>query len=93
IKIPKNELENYDPNEDLGIIVGGYGTMTILNTNFWVFSTYNGSIRHQQSVNYLYYDMKGLVVPPEVIPGYSLLIVIGITCIISVILIKRRYSK
>lgn len=91
IQIPKNELEHYNPNEELGIIVGGYGTMSIIGTNFWVFSPFSSSIRHQLSVNYIYFNMLGLLVPAEgAIFGYDLLILIGIISIISVILTKKN---
>ena len=41
IRIPKTELEHYNASEEIGIIIGGYGTMTIPNEVFWVFGEYN----------------------------------------------------
>jgi len=63
IKIPKNELEHYDPDGDLGIIVGGYGTMSFPYELFWVHSPFNKSIRQYLSANYYYYNMKGCSIP------------------------------
>jgi len=59
IKIPKNELEHYNPDGDLGIMVGGYGTMSFPQELYWVYSLFNKSIRQQKSENYYYYNMKG----------------------------------
>lgn len=63
IKIPKNELEHYDADGDLGIMVGGYGTMSFPKELYWVYSPFNKSIRQQVSDNYYYYDMKGCSIP------------------------------
>ena len=40
IKIPKSELEKYEMDTDLGIIVGGYGTLSAWpNTHHWVYAS------------------------------------------------------
>lgn len=65
IKIPKNELEHYDADEEIGIIVGGYGTISFPNEAFWVFGEFNNSIRPQRTEYYKYYDMFGLDAPPS----------------------------
>jgi len=96
IKIPKNELEHYDADGDLGIIVGGYGTMSFPKELFWVYSPLNSRIRQEISENYYYFDMKGCVgtESPPGIPGFPptyvyLFLLIGI----SVILYKKRERK
>jgi hypothetical protein len=95
IKIPKTELEHYDADEEIGIIVGGYGTMTFPNELFWVFGEFNNSIRHQQSVNYKYYDMFGVVAPPTnpAVPGFYLPIVIALTMVATLTLLRKQKHK
>ncbi|MGD9397132.1 MAG: hypothetical protein PVJ05_11935, partial [Candidatus Thorarchaeota archaeon] len=67
IRIPKSELEGYETETDLGIIVGGYGTLASWpGTHNWVFS--NGvhtGIPEESNVNYHYYSMpmKGWDLP------------------------------
>ncbi len=97
IKIPKSELEHYDSDADLGIIIGGYGTMSFANKNYWAFSQKNNSIREEKSDNYWYFNMSGLILPPGAGSGNILLIiipvvitVIGIVAVASIILIKKR---
>jgi hypothetical protein len=89
--IPKAELEHYDSNEELGIIVGGYGTLGFINgSNFWVFSTIDYWQRVEDSSYYNYYDMKGVESPGGAISGYSLIVLIGITSVCSIIVIKKK---
>jgi hypothetical protein len=97
IRIPKSELEHYDSDADLGIIIGGYGTMSFVDKNYWVFSQFNNSIREEMSENYWYFNMSGLIIPTDPGPGNILLIVIpvvitviGIVAVSSIILIKKR---
>ncbi|MHA1746690.1 MAG: hypothetical protein ACTSWW_11870 [Promethearchaeota archaeon] len=59
-KIPKSELEHYDPNEELGIIVGGYGTLAFEDTDYWVYAGRNYTIDYDFSLEYLYFDMNGV---------------------------------
>jgi hypothetical protein len=95
IKIPKTELEHYDADEEIGIIVGGYGTMSFPNEVFWVFGEFNNSIRHQQDWNYKYYDMFGIDAPPQSpgIPGFYIPIVIALAMVSTYSLIKRYKHK
>ena len=94
ISIPKTELEHYDADEEIGIIVGGYGTMSFPNELFWVFGSFNNSIRHQQSINYMYYDMFGLDAPPQSkIPGYILPIMMALVMVSTFSLIKKLKNK
>jgi hypothetical protein len=95
MKIPKTELEHYDADEEIGIIVGGYGTMTFPNELFWVFGVSNNSIRHQQDQNYYYYNMFGVVAPPQspAIPGFYLPIIIALTMVATYSLIKKQKNK
>ena len=90
--IPKTELELYDPDEDLGIIVGGYGTLASLNgTNGWVFSVTNEFQYVERSTYYKYYNMKGLtLLPGGIVSGYSIFLLIGIISICSVIIAKKK---
>lgn len=65
IKIPKSELEGYEMDKDLGVLIGGYGTLASWpNTHNWVFG--NGTetgIPYDNTTAYLYYSMplKGWV--------------------------------
>lgn len=94
IKIPKSELQHYNANEEIGIIIGGYGTMTFPNELFWVFSEHNTSIRHQISENYLYYDMLGCIAPPgPAIPGYYTPIVLALVIIVSYPILRKKKFK
>ncbi|MBD3254638.1 MAG: hypothetical protein GF383_06070 [Candidatus Lokiarchaeota archaeon] len=61
IAIPKNSLEKYNASGDLGIIVGGYGTMAFLGTSYWVFSKINTGIKIEENDKYNYYNMQGCV--------------------------------
>ncbi|MFX1324787.1 MAG: hypothetical protein ACFE8N_07515 [Promethearchaeota archaeon] len=88
--IPKTELEYYESNEELGIIVGGYGTLSYINgSNFWVFSTIDYRQYVEDSSYYNYYNMKGVGRLPEVISGYPLFLIIGITSICSILVMKK----
>lgn len=97
IKIPKTELEHYNASEEIGIMVGGYGTMSFPNKLYWVYAEFNNSIRHQQSVNYKYYDMFGIDAPPTpqspAVPGYYLPIVIALATVLTFSLIKKQKHK
>ena len=89
--IPKIELELYDPNEDLGIMVGGYGTLAFIDTNYWIFSITNHYPYVERSTYYMYYDMKGLTLPPVVtVSGYSVFLLMGVISVCSVILAKKK---
>ncbi len=96
IRIPKSELEHYDSDADLGIIVGGYGTMSFLNTKYWVYSQLNDRIRQTTSENYWYFNMLGLTVPTGsgdnllIIITTTTIVIIGIIAIASIILIRKR---
>jgi hypothetical protein len=90
--IPKTELELYDPNEDLGIMVGGYGTLSSVNgSNYWIFATTDQYQYVERSNYYLYYDMKGLTLPAvQIVSGYSVFLLIGVISICSVIIAKKK---
>ena len=96
ISIPKTELEHYDADEEIGIVVGGYGTMTFPNEVFWAFGEFNDSIKHQWHENYNYYDMFGCVVSlPQnpVVPGYNLPIVIVLATVATLSLLRKQKYK
>jgi len=60
IKIPKSQLEGYDTDNDLGVLVGGYGTLSAFpNTHNWVLQngTHTG-ILYENTTAYYYYDMS-----------------------------------
>ncbi len=90
--IPKADLEHYDSNEDLGIIIGGYGTLGFINgSNFWVFSTIDYQQRVEDNSYYIYYNMKGLDNPASgAITGYPLIMIIGFASICSIIIIRKK---
>lgn len=91
--IPKTELEHYNSNEELGIIVGGYGTLGYINgSNFWVFSTIDYRQYVEDSSYYHYYDMRGLEMPSGVISGYPLLLLVGITSISIILVIRKKFK-
>lgn len=95
VKIPKSELEHYNASAEIGIIVGGYGTMTFPNQLFWVFGAFNDSIRHQRSENYNYYNMLGIELPPQspAIPGFYLPVFIVLTMVSTIPLIRKHRKK
>ncbi|MFX1281211.1 MAG: hypothetical protein ACFFA3_17805, partial [Promethearchaeota archaeon] len=91
LQIPKNELEHYDSEEHLGIIVGGYGTMSFINTNYWVFSEFINYIWEQNSANYKYYNMLGLTIPSGAkIPGYNPLLLLAILGIGAILYFRKK---
>jgi hypothetical protein len=92
IKIPKSELEHYDPDEELGIIVGGYGTMTFVGNNHWVFSTTDINIAEQRSDRYVYYNMNGIIIPAgsPAILGYNIYLFLAIIGAVSIILLRKK---
>lgn len=93
-RIPKNELEHYDPDESLGIQVGGYGTMAFPNTSWWVFSQSPVNLFPQLSSRYLFYDMEGCEAPPgPPIPGYNIYLLLSVIGFASMVLIKRKYQN
>ena len=59
-KIPKSELEHYNSNEKLGIIVAGYGTLEFEDSNYWTYSHELDWICEEFSEFYIYYDMLGV---------------------------------
>jgi hypothetical protein len=64
-KFPKSELEGYETDTDLGVIVGGYGTLSAWpNTHNWVLQdgTPTG-ILYPNSTAYYYYPMPLKVSP------------------------------
>ncbi len=59
-KIPKSELEGYEQNTDLGLLIGGYGTLTAVfpNSHHWLLA--NGSLSDfdiRYTPYYYYHDM------------------------------------
>ncbi|MHA1915413.1 MAG: hypothetical protein ACW97V_13715 [Promethearchaeota archaeon] len=95
VKIPKTELEHYNSSAEIGIIVGGYGTMSFPNEVFWVFGEFNNSIRHQQDQNYKYYNMLGIDAPAQSpsIPGYYIPTFIALAMVSTYSLIKKQKNK
>ena len=93
-KIPKSSLEHFDSDNEIGIMIGGYGTLSFPNSSYWVFSKYIDEITEEQSKDYFYYNMLGIDIPVdgrgETIFGYDFLLIIGIIGICSVILIKKK---
>jgi len=91
ISIPTSELERYKSYKELGIIVGGYGTMAIVGTNWWVFSKVNTYIPYLDSSLYNYYEMKGT--PPKAIPGYSSILMLAILGLVSIFAMKIKVKR
>ena len=91
ISIPKSELEQYKSYKELGIAVGGYGTLAIVGTNWWAFSKVNTHIPYLESSQYNYYEMKGS--PPEVVPGYNTILMLAILGIVSIVVVKIKSKK
>ncbi|MFW9774002.1 MAG: hypothetical protein ACFFEO_17755 [Candidatus Thorarchaeota archaeon] len=95
-EIPKSSLEHFDSDHDIGIMVGGYGTLSFVNSSYWVFSKYIHEITEEQSDDYYYYNMLGIDVPiidgKNAINGYYILLIIGITGLCSVILIRKNFK-
>jgi len=95
MRIPKSELEHYDPNEALGIQVGGYGTMTFVDKNWWVFSNTDINLLVQLSARYLYYDMEGCETATDTpaVPGYQLYLLLSVIGFTSFLLIRKKYRN
>jgi hypothetical protein len=91
ISIPKSELELYKSYKELGIAVGGYGTMAIIGTNWWAFSKVDTYIPYLESSLYNYYKMKGS--PPKVVPGYNTILMLAILGLVSIILANIKPKK
>lgn len=91
ISIPKSELEHFKSNRELGIVVGGYGTMAIKGTNYWVFSKVDYYIPFPDSSQYNYYKMIGI--PSKAIPGYNALLILATLGLISIVLSKIKFKK
>ncbi len=66
IRIPKSELEGYTTDTDLGIMVGGYGTLASWpNTHNWVYANETDTgIPYKETNEYHYYSMPMKVAPP-----------------------------
>lgn len=60
IKIPKSELEHFDSNQDLGIVIAGYGTLSFEGSNYWSYSQDPSMIYKEDSAKYMYFDMQGV---------------------------------
>jgi hypothetical protein len=92
LSIPISELELYDDNGDIGIIVGGYGTLGYINgSNFWVFSEVDFHQYVEDSSYYMYYRMEGVSVPSEgAISGYPLIFIAGVVSICIIIVIRKK---
>ena len=58
IVIPKSELQNYETAEDLGIIIGGYGTLAFPDMGYWVYSKTSITFDFEMSNKYYYYNMN-----------------------------------
>ncbi len=94
IRIPKSELEHYDPNEALGIQVGGYGTMSFPGKMYWVLSTTDLNLLPYLSDRYLYYDMEGCDAPSgSDIPGYNMYLLLSIMGFALIMLVRRKYRN
>lgn len=89
ISIPKTELEHYKADKELGILVGGYGTMYINGTNWWCFSKVDTYMPYWASSQYNYYKMKGIP-SKEKIPGYNFYLIVATIGLISLVLIKKK---
>ncbi|MBD3253695.1 MAG: hypothetical protein GF383_01305 [Candidatus Lokiarchaeota archaeon] len=71
IRIPKSELEQYNTDTDLGVLVGGYGTMAMPDENFWVYSALSTIYMPEEDSSYYnYYDMA-LKPAPSLSPTIS----------------------
>ena len=92
--IPKSSLEHYDSDQDIGIMIGGYGTLSFTNSSYWVYSKDIHLFTEEQSKDYYYYNMLGIDIPvvdgEVAINGYQILLIIGIIGICSVILIRKK---
>jgi len=95
LRISKNDLEHYDPDESLGLIVGGYGTMSFPNTNYWVFSQLDVNILPYLSNRYLQYNMLGCAAPLTApsIHGYQIYLLFSVIGITSILLIRKKYRN
>ncbi len=91
IAIPTSELEHYRSYRNLGIVIGGYGTMAFKGTNHWCFSEIDTWIPYYDSSDYKYFNMGGA--PPPGIPGYNLIFIIAVLGLVSMILTKKSLKR
>lgn len=91
ISIPKSELEHYKSDQELGIVVGGYGTMAITGTNWWCFSKVDYYIPYLNSSQYNYYEMIGI--PSTGISGYNTTLIFATIGLISIIFVVKKKVK
>ena len=91
ISIPKSELEHYKSNKELGIVVAGYGTLAIVDTNWWCFSKVAHNVPYLESSQYNYYEMKGI--SSKAIPGYNTILILAVIGLISIVLVKKKLKK
>ncbi|MFW9823860.1 MAG: hypothetical protein ACFFE4_13030 [Candidatus Thorarchaeota archaeon] len=93
-RIPKSSLEFFDSDNEIGIIIGGYGTLSFPNSSYWVYSKFLDEITEEQSTNYYYYNMLGIDFPLNgrsgVIHGYNVGLIIGLLGIGSLILYIKK---
>ncbi|MFX1304695.1 MAG: hypothetical protein ACFE9X_15180 [Promethearchaeota archaeon] len=92
-RFPKSSLEHYDSDGTIGIIIGGYGTLSFTNSSYWVFSKYIHQFNEEQSKDYYYYNMLGIDFPSggeATISGYHVLLMIGVIGIYSIFLVKKK---
>jgi len=67
IAIPKTELPGYNSTSNLGIIVGGYGTLSISGTNNWMFGYNTASSSYIPYYNSNYYNSYPMNVSAPVV--------------------------
>ncbi len=58
IMIPKSELQNYETDEDLGIIIGGYGTLSFDLMGYWVYATNDDAFEYYINSEYRHYNLN-----------------------------------
>ena len=99
ISIPKSEIEHYNSSGYLGLLVGGYGTMSFDNNDHWQQPEYRSDFSEHDSSLYDYYNMTGLSIPflcfgpGDNIPGYDFYMLLGVIGVSSAVLIIIKKSR
>ncbi|TFF93816.1 MAG: hypothetical protein EU543_02735 [Promethearchaeota archaeon] len=92
IRIAKSEFTQYDPNKGIGIIVGGYGTLSFPDTNYWVLSKNEDDFTIENSEDYIYIDLtwSNEDSPPDnSISSFNIFIILSLIGILSLVFYNK----
>ncbi|MBD3195526.1 MAG: hypothetical protein GF317_10750 [Candidatus Lokiarchaeota archaeon] len=91
IRIDKSEFNHYDLSKGIGMIIGGYGTLSFPGNNYWVLSENQNFFTIEDSETYIFIDLAWIIDSAE-IPGYDIYLIISILGVISTVF-YWKYKK